>query len=266
MHLSIMLHHVRQLKKISKSYGWNVFAFIKKIKTFHHFQVSHVRDKDLGIQSNKSLKKDRETHASEKKRKLQSSINWKMKEKKKKKKEEEEAAVEDKAWSATVLAEDEDTCYCNLCVCVCVCVCVFFFFIWCSLCLLFICWASVEFVLAQTVYLLSKCDRRLFFIFWSNVVCVFLISGSFFLFSLQISLFKIWNYQISFRSLFSSCSFISSGSDHKFILVYWPNSSEKLKQKETVRTSKTGHGLQNRTVGPRSVQFPAFFVWNGSSP
>ena len=140
-----MLHHVRQLKKISKSYGWNVFAFIKKIKTFHHFQVSHVRDKDLGIQSNKSLKKDRETHASEKKRKLQSSINGKKKEKKKKKKEE--AIVEDEAWSATALAEDEDTCYCN------------FFFLWsnvvCVYCLfveqvwslfwhrLFICWASM---------------------------------------------------------------------------------------------------------------------------
>ena len=105
-----------------------------------------------------------------------------------------------------------------------------FFFIWCSLCLLFICWASVEFVLAQTVYLLSKRDRRLFFIFWSNVVCVF-FSLVLFFFSLQISLFKIWNYKISFRSLFSSCSFISSRSDHKFIPVYWPKFTGKAEKK-----------------------------------
>ena len=75
----------------------NFLLLLKKLKPFiiSKIQVSHVRDKDLGIQSNKSLKKDRETHASEKKRKLQSSINGKKKEKKKKKKEE--AIVEDEA-------------------------------------------------------------------------------------------------------------------------------------------------------------------------
>ena len=44
------------------------------------------------------------------------------------------------------------------------------------------------------------------------------------------------------------------------------NSPEKLKQKETVQTSKTGHDSQNWAVGPRSVRVPAFFAWNGSSP
>ena len=43
------------------------------------------------------------------------------------------------------------------------------------------------------------------------------------------------------------------------------NSSEKLKQKETVRTSKTCHGSQNQTVGLRSVRVPIFLAWNGSS-
>ena len=44
------------------------------------------------------------------------------------------------------------------------------------------------------------------------------------------------------------------------------NSLENLKQKETVRTSKTGHGSQNRIVGPRFMRVPAFLTWNGSSP
>ena len=42
------------------------------------------------------------------------------------------------------------------------------------------------------------------------------------------------------------------------------NSPKKLKQKETIRTSKTSHGSQNRTVGPRSMRVPAFLAWNGS--
>ena len=78
-----------------------------------------------------------------------------------------------------------------------------FFLIWCSLCLLFICWASVEFVLVQAVYLLSKCDRRLFFIFWSNVVCVFFISGSFFFFF----------FYFPYKSLCSRSEIIKSPSD-----------------------------------------------------
>ena len=44
------------------------------------------------------------------------------------------------------------------------------------------------------------------------------------------------------------------------------NSSEKLKNKETVWTSKVGHGSQNRVVRPRSTWVPTFFAWNGSSP
>ena len=37
------------------------------------------------------------------------------------------------------------------------------------------------------------------------------------------------------------------------------NSPEKLKQKETVQISKTGHGSQNRTVRPRFARVPTFF-------
>ena len=35
---------------------------------------------------------------------------------------------------------------------------------------------------------------------------------------------------------------------------------------QTVRTVRTGHGSQNRTVGPRAGRFHAFLAWNGSLP
>ena len=35
---------------------------------------------------------------------------------------------------------------------------------------------------------------------------------------------------------------------------------------ERVRTVRTDHGSQNRTVEPRSKRFHAFFAWNGSLP
>ena len=38
------------------------------------------------------------------------------------------------------------------------------------------------------------------------------------------------------------------------------NSPEELKQKETVRISKTGHGSQNRTVQPQFARVSAFFL------
>ena len=42
--------------------------------------------------------------------------------------------------------------------------------------------------------------------------------------------------------------------------------SFKAERGRTVRTVRTGHGSQNRTVGPRSGRFHAFFAWNGSLP
>ena len=58
---------------------------------------------------------------------------------------------------------------------------------------------------------------------------------------------------------FSSCSFIFSRSDHNFIPVYWPKFTGKVETKETVLTSKTGHGSQNRMVQPRFTWVLAFF-------
>ena len=39
-----MSHHAGKLKKKSESNGWNLFAFIKKIKTIHQSNASHVRE------------------------------------------------------------------------------------------------------------------------------------------------------------------------------------------------------------------------------
>ena len=63
----------------------------------------------------------------------------------------------------------------------------------------------------------------------------FLLLLWFFFFSLQIPLFKIWNYQISFRSLFFFVFFhfffIFSRFDHNFISVYWPKFTGKAETK-----------------------------------
>ena len=135
------------------------------------------------------------------------------------------------------------------------------------MCLLFTCWASVVFVLAQTVYLLSKRHQRLFFIFWSNVVCVFffLISGSFFFpYKSLCSRSEIIRSPSDLCS--SSCSLISSRSDHKFIPVYWSKFTGKAK------TKRNHPNLKNRSrfiePGGRTVvrASPCFFAWNGSSP
>ena len=161
-----------------------------------------------------------------------------------------------------MLVEDKDMCYCNLCF--------FFFFLSDVVCVYCLFAEQVWSLFWRTVYLLSKRDRRLFFIFWSNVVCFFFISGSFF-FSLQISLFKIWNYQISFRSLFSSCSFISSRSDHKFIPVYWPKFIGKAETKGNCpnlknRSRFTEPGGQTAVrAGPCFFCIERFFTLNRPS-
>ena len=62
----------------------------------------------------------------------------------------------------------------------------------------------------------------------------------------------------------SLCSFISFSFLLDLIITSYQcigqNSPEKLKQKETVRTSKTDHGSKNRTVQPRFARIPAFFT------
>ena len=86
------------------------------------------------------------------------------------------------------------------------------------------------------------CFVVFFFFFWGT--SFFFFSGSFF-FSLQIPLFKIWNYQISFRSLFFFVFFhfffISSISDHNFIPVYWPKFTGKAE------TKRNRPNLKNRS-------------------
>ena len=99
-----------------------------------------------------------------------------------------------------------------------------------------------------------------FFIFFFEEL-VFFFSGSFFFpYKSLCSRYEIIRSPSDLYS--SSCFFISSRSDHNFIPVYWPKFTGKLKQKEVVRTSKTGHSSQNRTVGPRSVRVLLF--WHGT--
>ena len=70
------------------------------------------------------------------------------------------------------------------------------------------------------------------------------------------------------RSPFDLCSSLCSFISFSFLLYliitsYWcigQNSPEKLKQKETVWTSKTSHGSENCTVRPRFARVPAFFT------
>ena len=109
----------------------------------------------------------------------------------------------------------------------------------------------------------SLCSSSSFFFFFEELV--FFFSGSFFFpYKSLCSISEIIRSPFDLYS--SSCFFISSRSDHNFIPMYWPKFTGKLKQKEAVRTSKTCHSSQNRTVGPRSVRVPAFLVWNSSSP
>ena len=104
-----------------------------------------------------------------------------------------------------------------------------------------------------------------FFHFFFFEELVFFFSGSFFFpYKSLCSISEIIRSPFDLYS--SSCFFISSRSDHNFIPMYWPKFTGKLKQKEAVRTSKTCHSSQNRTVGPRSVRVPAFLAWNSSSP
>ena len=150
------------------------------------------------------------------------SINGKKKEKKKKKKKEEEAAVDDEG----VIGD----CVGNLLAAASTgcrpCFVVFFFF--------------------------------LVFFFFEELV--FFFSGSFFFFLTNpfvqdLKLSDLLPIFVLFRVLSFLLDLIITS-----YRCMGQNSLEKLKQKETVRTSKTGHSSQNRVVGPRSVQVPAFFA------
>ena len=135
-------------------------------------------------------------------------------------------------------------------------ICVFVFLIWCSLCLLFICWAIVEFVLAQS---LLRCvlSLSLSLSFWGT--CLLLLLLWFFFFFLtnpfvqDLKLLDLLPIFVLFRVL----SFLLDLIITSYRCI-GQNSPEKLKQKETVRTSKIGHGSQNHTVRPQFAWVPFF--------
>ena len=162
-----------------------------------------------------------------KKRKLHSAINGKKKEEKTKRKTEEEAATEDES----VISDGVG----NL------------------------------FAAASTM-------RRsyfvvLFFFFFFFFLGTFLLFWFFFFpykslcsrFEIIISPSNLWS---------SSCSFISFLSLLDLIITSYQcigqNSLEKLKQKETIQTSKTSYSSQNRTVRLRFARVPAIFLYSNS--
>ena len=106
----------------------------------------------------------------------------------------------------------------------------------------------------------------LFFVFLFFEELVFFFSAAFFfpLYKSLCSRSEIIRFPYDLCS--SSCSFISSRSDHNFKPVYWPKFTGKAKTKRNRPNPKIGHGSQNWMVGPRSVRVLAFFAWDGSSP
>ena len=70
MHLSIMSHHVGRLKKYLHLMAENFLLLLKKLKPFiiSKIQVSHVRDRDLGIQMSKKVTRKKEKHIPQRKR------------------------------------------------------------------------------------------------------------------------------------------------------------------------------------------------------
>ena len=97
-----MLHHVGQLKKYLHLMAEIFLLLLKKLKPFiiSKIQVSHVRDRDLGIQMSKKVTRKKEKHIPQRKRgnyRAPSTEKKKRNKERRKKKEEDEAAVEDKA-------------------------------------------------------------------------------------------------------------------------------------------------------------------------
>ena len=195
--------------------------------------------RDLGIQNSKGVTQERkrthniESSSIQQKRGITewspSTEKRKRRRKKRRKKKKQQQMM--KAWSATVLV---------------------------------ICW------LLLGIDLVSLCSSSssfffFFFFFFLNFwgTCLLLLWFFFFFFFPYKSLCSRFEIIRSPSDLYSSsCPFISSRSDHNFIPMYWPKFTGKLKQKEVVRTSKTGHSSQNRMVGPRSVRVLLF--WHGT--
>ena len=90
-----MLHHVGQPKKYLHLMAENSLLLLKKLKPFiiSKIEVSHVWDRDLGIQMSKKVTRKKEKHIPQRKRGNYRAPSTE----KRKKKEEDEAAVEDKA-------------------------------------------------------------------------------------------------------------------------------------------------------------------------
>ena len=179
----------------------------------------------------KQKSKERETHSccihySVKKRKLHSAINGKKKEEKTKRKTEEEAATEDES----VISDGVG----NL------------------------------FAAASTM---RRSYFVVFFFFFFFFLGTFLLFWFFFFpYKSLCSRFEIIRSPSNLCS--SSCSFISFSFLLDLIITSYQcigqNSLEKLKQKETIQTSKTSYSSQNRTVRLRFARVPAIFLYSNS--
>ena len=118
----------------------------------------------------------------------------------------------------------------------------------------------MEFVLAQILLrcVLLSFSFSFFFFFFEELV-FFFFAGSF-VFPLKSLCSRSEIIRSPSNLCFSSCSFISSRSDHNFILVYWPKFTEKAK------TKRNSSNLKNRSQftepGGRTVvrSGPSFFL------
>ena len=85
-----MLHHVGQLKKYVHLMAENFLLLLKKLKPFiiSKIQVSHVRDRDLGIQMSKKVTRKKEKHIPQRKRGNYRAPSTEKRNRKKKRKKE----------------------------------------------------------------------------------------------------------------------------------------------------------------------------------
>ena len=85
-----MLHHAGQLKKYLHLMAENFLLLLKKLKPFiiSKIQVSHVRDRDLGIQMSKKVTRKKEKHIPQRKRGNYRAPSTEKRNRKKKRKKE----------------------------------------------------------------------------------------------------------------------------------------------------------------------------------
>ena len=124
-------------------------------------------------------------------------------------------------------------------------------------------WATCLLLLQLCADPTSLCSSSFFFFFLGTFLLFW-----FFFFPYK-SLCSRFEIIISPSNLCSfSCSFISFSSLLDLIITSYQcigqNSLEKLKQKETIQTSKTSHSSQNRTVRLRFARVPAIFLYSNS--